>query len=120
LRYLIGTISVSALTLLPAPAFSQRVAPLAVVRPAASFADTNSSPPRIEPENRRRFVISAAIGAFVGAAAGFYLAHEAASHTACALSPGGECKNANYYLIDSTVGAVLGALFGIVIGERSD
>jgi hypothetical protein len=117
-RYGIGIALVFALTLLPVPAVSQRVAPLGVVRPAAAFADTTSSPPRIEPENRRRYVISAAIGAVVGAAAGFYLA--AGSQTSCALPAGSECKNENYFLLDSAVGAVLGALIGIVIGGTSD
>jgi hypothetical protein len=117
-RHGIGIVSVFALTLFPVPAFSQRIAPLAVVRPAAPFVDTTSSPPRIEPENRRRYVISAGIGAVVGAAAGFYLA--AHSQTSCALPAGGECKNENYFLLDSAIGAVLGALIGIVIGGTSD
>ena len=110
------TSSMTLLTLLPNSALGQRVAPMAVVSGTPQPYANRSLPALIEPENRRRFVISATVGGIAGAAAGFYMAHSEASHSGCPVSAGNGCTETNHYLAYSAIGAILGALMGIVVG----
>ena len=63
--------SMTLLALLPSSALSQHVAPVAVVSASSPYSANRALPALIEPENRKRFVISATIGGIAGAAAGF-------------------------------------------------
>lgn len=107
----IGTALVFALTLRPDQALSQRLAPAAVMRTTTSLKDAKALPILVESQSHRRLVISAAIGAVVGGAAGAYQAHG----TVCLVSGNTQCVS-NNYLRYISVGAVVGALIGVLVG----
>lgn len=71
----------------------------------------------VSEHNHRNIVIGAVIGAVLGGAAGAYQARNEEKGEACLASAGTECTHTNNYFRYSAIGAVTGALLGMVVGN---